>query len=143
GIYDYINKSFIKTYSFPKTLVQQIYLSPKGNYFMCYANDSYLRRFDDSIISNVEENLTKNDISISPNPVSNEAKISFNINERSKVQVCVYSLLGELIANILDEETEAGSHSVNFNTSNLSQGMYIVTFKSAGEIRSCKMAVIK
>ena len=70
-------------------------------------------------------------------------KICFNVNEKNKVQIEIYTLIGELAGIVNDSEVEAGEHSVYYNIDTLPAGIYIVTMKTAETLISCKMCVVR
>jgi len=59
-----------------------------------------------------------------PNPFNPTTTIGFGIAEKAKVKLSVLNLLGEEIRILLNEEKEAGYHSINFNASDLPSGVY-------------------
>jgi hypothetical protein len=59
-----------------------------------------------------------------PNPSGNSTSITFEIPRYTYVSLKVYSLLGEEIAELAGKEYTPGSHTVEFDTRNLSQGIY-------------------
>jgi hypothetical protein len=63
-----------------------------------------------------------------PNPFNPSTKISYNLPNDSKVTLEVYNIIGNKIAQLVNEEQLAGYYSVNFNSSsinrNISSGVY-------------------
>ena len=78
-----------------------------------------------------------------PNPFNPTTNISFGIPQVSEVRVAVYNLLGQEVALLVNERKTAGWHTVNFDATNLSSGMYIVQIVSGNFIQSRKMMLIK
>jgi hypothetical protein len=71
------------------------------------------------------------DISLFPNPVSDNANISFTLNSNSDLTVQVFDLNGRVIKSIYnDQPFTAGRHNENFNVNDLPLGTYIVLVKS-------------
>ncbi|GAB4288087.1 MAG: hypothetical protein Kow0098_05390 [Ignavibacteriaceae bacterium] len=60
-----------------------------------------------------------------PNPFNPTTTISYSIPENSLVQIKVYDILGNRVAELVNEQQSAGEYSVNFNAENLSSGVYI------------------
>jgi hypothetical protein len=59
-----------------------------------------------------------------PNPFNPSTKISYSIPQSSFVTLKVYDILGKEIAALVNEEKQAGSYEINFDTKNLSSGIY-------------------
>jgi hypothetical protein len=78
-----------------------------------------------------------------PNPFNPTTNIRFSLTNSGMVSLKVYNLLGEEVAVLLNQEMGIGVHTVSFNASNLSSGMYFYTIK-VGEFTSTKkMMLIK
>lgn len=60
-----------------------------------------------------------------PNPFNPSTEISFGLPEESFVNIKVFNILGEEVAEILNNNLSAGKHKVSFNAQNLSGGIYI------------------
>lgn len=78
-----------------------------------------------------------------PNPFNPSTKISFSIPERMHVTLKVFSVLGEEIATLVNEELAAGDYSTQFNASTLASGMYFYTLTAGNFSQTNKMIVIK
>ncbi len=79
-----------------------------------------------------------------PNPFNPETEISFQLPVSCNVILKVYDVLGNQIANLVDEIKEPGSHSVKFDASNLPSGIYYFRLQ-AGEdfVQTKKMVLLK
>lgn len=78
-----------------------------------------------------------------PNPFNPETKIKFEIPELAKVNLSIYDLLGQKVAELYNGSMDAGVHEVTFSAANFSSGVYIYKL-SAGEYSvSKKMSVLK
>lgn len=78
-----------------------------------------------------------------PNPFNPSTTISFNLPLRSQVTLKVYDLLGKEVAQLVNEELEAGVHSTVFNASSLPSGTYYYTLTANGKSFSNKMMLVK
>jgi PKD repeat protein len=65
-------------------------------------------------------------VTIYPNPTSNSCGIKFNVNQTKTLAVNVFNIIGEKVQTIQKNIYEEGEHEVKLNTSNLSNGLYIV-----------------
>ena len=49
--------------------------------------------------------------------------------ENNHVTLRIYDILGNLVTTLVDEEMDAGYHSVNWNASDYASGIYLYTYK--------------
>ncbi len=59
-----------------------------------------------------------------PNPFNPTTKIEFSLLNKSQVTLKIYNLLGKEIATLVNGEVESGLHSIDFNATSLSSGVY-------------------
>ena len=59
-----------------------------------------------------------------PNPFNPETKIEFSLTEAGKIKLSIYDVLGNKITTLINKYLTSGLHSINFNASNLSSGVY-------------------
>ncbi len=79
----------------------------------------------------------------SPNPFNPATTISFSLAEAGAVTVEVYNVAGQKIDTIADGFMNAGSHSVVWDASGFSAGVYFYTVKSGGFSKTIKMTLVK
>jgi hypothetical protein len=78
-----------------------------------------------------------------PNPFNPETRIDYTLPEKQFVSLRIYSTLGELVAELVNEFKEAGSYSVTFDTSNLPSGVYIYRLQTLEFAENKKMTLLK
>lgn len=78
-----------------------------------------------------------------PNPFNPETTISFNLPYQQHVTLKVYDILGNEVANLVNETKQAGKYEVKFNASKLSSGIYFYTLKTDNFSKTMKMTLIK
>ena len=79
-----------------------------------------------------------------PNPFNPSTNIEFSLPKTSRLKLEVFNSIGMRIAVLIDDETSAGFHSVRFNASSYSSGMYFYRLIADGNIVSTKkMLLIK
>ena len=78
-----------------------------------------------------------------PNPFNPSTEITFTLPAASNVSLRVYNLLGQEVASLVDEYRSAGTHSVSFDASELSSGMYIYRLESGSNSVARKMMLSK
>ena len=101
---------------------------------------------DGMIVSNEEVSNLPSDIQLNqnyPNPFNPTTNISFELPQSSLVQLKVYNLLGQEVATLVDGRMNSGNHSVNFDASQLSSGVYIYRLNAGSNSITKKMMLIK
>ncbi len=79
-----------------------------------------------------------------PNPFNPTTKINFSIPSESKVQLKIFDSLGRLVKTILNEELAAGNHTIDFDASSLSSGVYFYQLNVNNKwVQSRKMTLLK
>ncbi len=79
-----------------------------------------------------------------PNPFNPTTSISFSLPKATEVNLFVYNLLGQKVATIIQNKRIAsGKHSVTFNASNLSSGVYLYRLETGSFMETKKMLLIK
>lgn len=78
-----------------------------------------------------------------PNPFNPSTKINFSIPKSGMVDLRVFDILGREVAALINGMTQAGTHSVEFNASELSSGVYLYTLKAGDFKATKKMLLIK
>lgn len=85
-----------------------------------------------------------------PNPASNSVKIAFTVpsefpdskrNNASNTILAIYDILGKEIGTIINEVKQPGNYEAEFNTSSLSNGVYIYRLTSGGKSASGKLII--
>jgi hypothetical protein len=59
-----------------------------------------------------------------PNPFNPSTKINYDLPADGKVAIKLFDMSGKEVASLVNEVKTAGYHTVNFNASNLSSGVY-------------------
>jgi hypothetical protein len=78
-----------------------------------------------------------------PNPFNPTTRIRFSLPVGQRVTLEVYSILGQKVATLVNDQMPAGSFEVNFDGRNLASGMYIYRLVTAGFSRAAKMLLVK
>ncbi|MGE5859468.1 MAG: T9SS type A sorting domain-containing protein, partial [Ignavibacteria bacterium] len=78
-----------------------------------------------------------------PNPFNPSTTIKFKLYEAGWVTLEVFNLLGEEVAVLINKEMSASEHSITFDASELSGGLYIYHLKANGFTDSKKMILLK
>jgi len=78
-----------------------------------------------------------------PNPFNPTTNIQFALPAPGDATLTVYNMLGNPIATLVDGNLPAGTHTVQFNASDLPSGVYYYSLASNGETRTNIMLLIK
>jgi Secretion system C-terminal sorting domain len=97
-------------------------------------------------ITDVRKSQIPNDYKLEqnyPNPFNPSTKISFSLKERGKVNLNIFNILGQKIAELLNEDLPAGHHEVEFNAKNLASGIYIYQLKVGNKFTATKKMILQ
>ena len=79
-----------------------------------------------------------------PNPFNSKTKIVFRLPETSKVGLKIYNLMGEEIKTLISNETfNPGEYEVNFDSNDLSSGIYFYKLHTEKFSQIKKMMLLK
>ncbi len=78
-----------------------------------------------------------------PNPFNPTTMINFQLPESGNVTLEVYNMAGQRVQTLVNGLISQGNHSVNFDASELSSGMYIYRLSSEFGTISRKMLLVK
>ncbi|MCG6913481.1 T9SS type A sorting domain-containing protein, partial [bacterium BMS3Abin03] len=76
-----------------------------------------------------------------PNPFNPTTAIKYQLAKDSYVTLSIYNMLGEEVAELVNEFEEAGYYSLQFDAKNLPSGMYIYKIQ-AGEFSDVKKMLL-
>jgi len=83
----------------------------------------------------IEVDFTVNEFALAqnyPNPFNPSTIINFSLAVDSKVNLKVFDVLGQEVANLISSDLVAGSHNVDFNASGLNSGVYFYRIDASG-----------
>jgi hypothetical protein len=78
-----------------------------------------------------------------PNPFNPSTTIRFSIPQESFVVLEVFTLLGQRVAQLLQEQKPAGDYSVTFDASGLPSGMYVSRLRAGEAIATRTMTLVR
>lgn len=146
---DSLKWQFIIPFS-PAERPRGIDFSPSGNiaYFGCFGGSGLplMQKAQKTLGVKDEGMVVVEGYSLSqnyPNPFNPSTRINYFLVEKGYVTLKVYDMLGNEVATLVDGEKMAGEHSVNFNASKLSSGMYVYQLNVNGVRISNKMTLMK
>ncbi len=78
-----------------------------------------------------------------PNPFNPTTIISYQLPKQGLVSISIYNILGQKVAELVNQVQSAGSYNVSFDASKLSSGTYIYQIKAGNFVQSKKMLLLK
>ena len=97
-------------------------------------------------LETLSANATLNPISfeinrIYPNPFNPTTTIRYGLNHNANIQVLIYDIQGRVITTLIDGFQSAGYHSIIWDASKFSSGIYFLNM-SSGKISKTKQLVL-
>ena len=78
-----------------------------------------------------------------PNPFNPTTKIDYQVPVDAKIILEVYNITGQKVAELVNQEQQAGYYSVNFGSSKLSSGVYIYRIAASDKATGNNFSSIK
>ncbi len=78
-----------------------------------------------------------------PNPFNPTTTINYELPEQTMVEISIFNALGERVAMLVNEIKDAGRHTVEFNASGYSSGIYFYQIKANDFVSVKKMILMK
>ena len=78
-----------------------------------------------------------------PNPFNPETNIIFRLKKGGKTKLSIFDILGNKVADLIDGYEESGLHTIKFNASKLSSGVYFYKLSSDNLIITKKMILLR
>ncbi len=78
-----------------------------------------------------------------PNPFNPTTNVRFDIAKAGLVKLSVYDITGKKVTDLVNENLNAGKHTVDFNASNISSGVYFYKIETPDFTSIKKMMLIK
>ncbi|MBD0377041.1 MAG: DUF4331 family protein, partial [Flavisolibacter sp.] len=73
-------------------------------------------------------------VMVTQNPVVDNNTVRYHVASPSHVKITVYDLLGRPVKVLVDKRQDAGNYTIQWNTTGLSKGTYLITASKNGEI---------
>ncbi|MEX0721397.1 MAG: T9SS type A sorting domain-containing protein [Balneolaceae bacterium] len=78
-----------------------------------------------------------------PNPFNPVTQIKYSVPEETKVQLTIFNLLGQTVAELVNEQKSPGRYTVSWDAENNSSGVYMYRLVAGENILTNKMMLIK
>ena len=101
--------------------------------------DDWMTALFEELFLPTEFNLSQN----YPNPFNPATTINYALAEPGHVRMEIYDILGRRLAVLIDEQKEAGYHSLIWQASNVPTGVYFYRIKTGDFEKTRKMMLLK
>ncbi|MCL2039485.1 MAG: InlB B-repeat-containing protein [Bacteroidetes bacterium] len=129
-------------YVFAGYYLNNFLISSNPNYtFIVNKDANYEARFRKFISYSFEENIKSATLSVTPNPTSEEFKISLDIVKTANIHIILLDLSGREVLYICDNNVSAGTFTKTIKTDNLPKGIYFLRLSVEGNIIVKKIVV--
>lgn len=81
--------------------------------------------------------------SIVPNPVRDEARISYNMHEPGRLRLSLVDNLGREVATLFDRDVEGGRGGITVATSGYAPGVYLLRMTASGTTTTESMVIVR
>lgn len=115
-------------------------------YYAPYNNGIYKTQSEGTTTSILEDQSIANSFKLHqnyPNPFNPSTNINFSLPEAGFVSLKVYNILGQLVETLVDQRMVGGAHSISFDASRSSSGVYIYRLQAGNKVHTKKMLLIK
>jgi hypothetical protein len=92
-------------------------------------------------VSAIDENVVLPDVidfRCYPNPFNPEITISYTISKPTDIEINVFNVKGQLVDVILQEQKIGGFHSITWNASNYTSGVYFIQLIQNDKLKCIK-----
>ncbi len=106
--------------------------------------DVYYTRIDPWFVGIDEKAMeAKIDVSVFPNPASDEVTVRYRNPESSRVEIALYDIYGKLIKVLANNNQTAGLHTFRFDGTGLPAGVYTCRVQSGVSSAATKITILK
>jgi hypothetical protein len=82
-------------------------------------------------------------LSAFPNPFNPSTVITFDLPSQSNIQLSVFDLNGKRVELLFSGNKTAGKHSIIWNATKQSSGIYLLKLEAGNEVLTRKMTLVK
>jgi photosystem II stability/assembly factor-like uncharacterized protein len=88
----------------------------------------YSNTIEVTVIAPAQYSLNQN----YPNPFNPSTEISFHLKSDAKVSINVYNVLGQKVSSLINNQMNAGEHTIRFDASEMTAGVYFYSLEARG-----------
>jgi hypothetical protein len=98
-------------------------------------------------VTSVKENIPRPEemlvSRVYPNPFNSSATIEYSLPEAGHIKIDIYDLLGRQVQTLVDDYKQAGVHTVTFDASHLSSGIYFYRLQAGDRVETKRMVLLR
>ena len=105
----------------------------------------YLYFFDINYLwTGIENNsIEESSVSAYPNPFNDFVNITLDLNKTQTVEISIYSLTGEKVETLVDEQLQIGNHVYSWDAEGVAAGIYFYSVKTGNQTITRKLVLTK
>ena len=78
-----------------------------------------------------------------PNPFNPVTRIQFGLPVDTEISIDIYNMRGRLVESLIDGNMLAGYHTITWNASSYSSGVYFIKMHAGNKISTQKLMLVK
>ena len=146
---DLTEDAWVSEYASTENKTTLIVVMPNSEYLFTPKGEFTI---EDMIVLNSENqidvtsNLIPSEFSVSnayPNPFNPITALNINLPQESIVKVNVYNVAGQMVGSVFNNSLVAGKHSISWDASNLSSGVYLIRTEAGKNVSTQKVMLLK
>lgn len=97
-------------------------------------------------VEKISDQVTPTSFTLSqnyPNPFNPSTTLQYTVAKSSHVVLEVFNILGQSVAQLVDEQQMPGTYKATFNASALSSGVYLYRLQAGDFVQTLKMVLMK
>ncbi len=102
-------------------------------------NFQYLPVISNCQVTNTREIYHIKETKAFPSPFENNFTLSFSLEEKVKVSIDLYDVLGKVVKNISNQTLSTGEHQVFVETNKLSTGIYFARIQAGDSVKTIRV----
>jgi hypothetical protein len=130
----------------PLPKVRSIIISGTNLFAGTYGNGVWRRSLNEMITDVKEIVSVPIEFSLNqnyPNPFNPATKIMYSVPKDGNLRLEVYNVIGQKVAELVNEYVKAGKYDINFDGSNFTSGVYLYKMELNGRNEIKKMILLK
>ena len=134
------------SYNYPSNAKLRFMCDASGNNDDVYIDEIEFRGFNGMAAATRPVDMIPDEYALHqnyPNPFNPATEIGFSLPKSTHVSLIVYNLLGQTVETLIDEDLSAGPHSVTFDASQYSSGVYFYRLQTNDFAETKKMVLVK